>query len=159
MSWSFDWPNAVNEVVTEIETIASNQTTDESNISTLQSQVSTLQEQVPYLVTTTGTTLTVGSGAEGKFLRVYLAGVVAGNASTTVTANISSGLVDVTPINTNSNGYFVFDFIMYFDGAHLFVAKEGSNPQVASTSSTSFSIALSSGGGAITVSNFEAVGF
>jgi hypothetical protein len=152
MGWNTDWSNGVSETITEIQTIASNQVTDEANISALQSAA-------PYFVSTTGTTLSVGSGAEGKFLRVSLAGVVAGNAPTTVTANIGSGLVDVTPINTNGSGYFMFEFNMYFDGSHLFVDVPGSNPQVATSSATSFSIVLSSGGGTVTVSNFEAVGF
>lgn len=159
MSWDTDWSTGVSETITEIQTIASNQTTDETNISTLQTEVAALQAAAPFLATTTGTTLSVSSTAEGKFLKVYASGVVAGGVSTSVSANIGGGSVIVSGFNTNSSGLFILEFDMYFDGSHLFALKSGSNPQVASNSSTSFNIVLSSGGGAITVSNFEAVGF
>lgn len=151
MSWDTDWSNGVSETITEIQTIASNQVTDEANIAALQAAAL-------YSAQTTGTTLSVSSSGQGRFLRVIAAGVVAGGAATTVSASIGGGLVIVSNFNTNSSGLFILEFDMYFDGSHLYVLKPGSNPQIASSSSTSFNIALSSGGGAITVSNFEAIG-
>jgi hypothetical protein len=151
MSWDTDWSTGVSETITEIQSIAANQATDEADIAALQAAAL-------YVVQTTGTSLTVSSSGQGKFLKVYAAGVVAGNASTTVSASIGGGLVVATPFNTNSSGLFILEFDMYFDGSHLFVLKPGSNPQVASSSSTSFGVSLSSGGGAITISNFVVEG-
>lgn len=151
MTWNTDWSNGVSETITEIQTIASNQVTDESNIAALQAAAL-------YVAQTTGTTLSVGSLGQGRFLKIYAAGVVAGSAATTVDASVGGGLVNVSNFNTNSSGLFILEFDIYFDGSHLFVLKPGSNPQIASSSSTSFNIALSSGGGAITISNFEAIG-
>jgi hypothetical protein len=116
MTWSTDWPNAVSEVVTEIETIVSNQVTDESNISTLQTQVATLAgdvDAITYSVGSSSLPATSTSTFAGEFCEILAYGF-AGASATALEISVNSTVIysGLTVQNSQEfllEAHFVFD--------------------------------------------------
>jgi hypothetical protein len=144
MSWDTDWSTGVSETITEIQSIASNQITDEANIAALQAAA-------PYAASTTGATLSVSSSGQGRFLKVFAVGTVSSGAA--VQATLDGGTVVISGFPSQS-GKFILEFTLYFDGSNIYTLKAGgSNPQIGSSSSTSFNIVLS--GTSLSVGKFS----
>jgi hypothetical protein len=119
MSWNTDWPNAVSEVVTEIESLAS----------AIQPILSATNANSTDSVST--------SSIENQFLKLYAVGTVSG-ISSAVEISIQANGTTFAQIFTDNAGRFMVDLSLFLDGSRLFCTGDNTqgNPGIAFSDST-----------------------
>ncbi len=116
MSWSTDWANGVSETITEIESIASKQVTDEANIAALQAAVS------PIATSGSGSLTVTSSVIENQFLKIYAIGTTNGGTSISLVVNSNSVFTFTTAFSGGSNQDFLLEMTLFWDGSLLWMA-------------------------------------
>ncbi len=112
MSWDTDWSTGVSETITEIQTIASNQVTDEANIAILQSLVGVIASSASSSLSSVSK-----SAVDGKFCKLYAFGFTNGGTDISVDINGVGGVDFPASFSGGSNQPFILEVSFVWDSA------------------------------------------
>jgi hypothetical protein len=116
MTWNTDWASGVSETITEIESLAANQATDEANIAALQAAVN------PIVTSGSGSIAATSSVIENQFLKLYAIGTTNGGTSISLVVNGNSVFTFTTAFSGGSNQDFLLEMTLFWDGSLLWMA-------------------------------------
>ena len=116
MTWDTDWSNGVSETITEIQSLASNQATDEANIAALQSAVN------PIASSGTSSISVTASVIDNYFIKLFAIGTTNGGTSISLTVNSSTVLTFPAEFSGGTNQPFIMEITIFYDGGTMYLA-------------------------------------